>query len=92
MNYKVNYFIDQHSIVDLEYNIPIRQKNVDQGLDPSVTSYTKQLNGINQFFNQRKLFHTNKVYLGIEKAHCLYFDLSRMDITLWKNLAEHGET
>lgn len=28
--------------------------------------------------------------MGIEKAHCLYYDLSRMDILLWKNIAELG--
>lgn len=41
MNYKMNYYIDQHMLIDLEYNIPIRQKNVNQNLDPSVVSYAK---------------------------------------------------
>ena len=29
--------------------------------------------------------------MGIEKAHCIYYDLSRMDILLWKNIKELGE-
>ena len=29
--------------------------------------------------------------MGIEKAHCLYYDLSRIDILLWKNISELGE-
>lgn len=31
------------------------------------------------------------MYLGVEKAHCLYYDLSKIDILLWKNLCELGE-
>jgi len=46
---------------------------------------------INDLFNQRKINEDNKKFLGIEKAHCLYYDLSRMDILLWKNIAELGE-
>jgi hypothetical protein len=37
------------------------------------------------------VFHNNKVFLGIEKAHCVYYDVSRIDILLWKNLQEQGE-
>lgn len=29
MNYKCNYFVNQHYVTDMEYNVPIRQKNVD---------------------------------------------------------------
>jgi hypothetical protein len=29
MNYKYNYYIDQNHLTDLEFNIPIRQRNVD---------------------------------------------------------------
>ena len=51
MNYKFNYYIDQHHVTDLEYNIPIRQMNVNQGLQPACTSYTQQLRYINDLFN-----------------------------------------
>jgi len=42
MNMKMNYFLNQHYLTDLEFNIPIRQKNVDQQLDVLQVSYTKQ--------------------------------------------------
>ena len=29
--------------------------------------------------------------MGIENAHCIFYDLSRMDILLWKNICELGE-
>jgi hypothetical protein len=43
MNEKMNFYIDQNFLTDLEYNIPIRQKNVNQHLDPREVSYTKQI-------------------------------------------------
>lgn len=39
MNLKMNYLINQHHVIDLEYNIPIRQTSVDQQLDPECVSY-----------------------------------------------------
>ena len=51
MNYKMNYFLDAVSVTDLEYNIPLRQVNVDQGVDTSVQSYSKQNKMINEYFN-----------------------------------------
>lgn len=41
MNYKMNYYIDQHFLLDLEHNIPIRQSNVNQNLDPGCVNYSK---------------------------------------------------
>lgn len=91
MNYKMNYYLDQNFFIDLEHNIPIRQQNVNQNIDPGIVSYSKQLKCIIDLFNQRKVFEDNKRYLGVEKAHCLYYDLSKIDILLWKNLCELGE-
>jgi hypothetical protein len=34
MNLKMNYMINQHHVMDLEYNIPLRQTYVNQGIDP----------------------------------------------------------
>ena len=56
MNYKLNYFIDKHKVVDLEFGIPVRQVNVDQNLDTSSVSYSKQISLLIDFFNQRKVF------------------------------------
>lgn len=41
MNYKMNYFLDAHYLNDLEYNIPIKQKNVMQDVDPLRVSYSR---------------------------------------------------
>ena len=30
--------------------------------------------------------------LGVEKACCLYYQLSKMDIQLWQNINKSGET
>ena len=39
MNPKMNYLLNQHHVVDLEYNIPLRQSSVDQRLDVHSRSY-----------------------------------------------------
>ena len=41
MNQKMNYFLNQYYLTDLEYNIPLRQTNVDQDLDLTAISYNK---------------------------------------------------
>lgn len=51
MNQKRNYFITQDYLTDLEYNIPLRQSNVNQNLNLQVYSYRKQLQMSNDFFN-----------------------------------------
>ena len=47
---------------------------------------------LDQFYNQRKVFEDNKKFLGIEEANCLYNDLTRMDIVLWKDINAIGES
>ena len=92
MNKKMNYLINQQYLLDLEFNIPIAQRNVDQILDPECVSYVKQQNNIIDFYNQKKVYEDQQKFLGIEKAHCLFYSLSRMDILLWQNLNMMGET
>ena len=92
MNYKMNYYIDDDYVIDLDCNIPLKQVNVFQGIDPCCTSYAKQLRCLDQLYNQRKLFEDNRKFLGIEKANCLYFDLSRMDVLLWRDINAVGES
>lgn len=55
-------------------------------------SNSKQLKFLDQLFNQRKLFEDNRKFLGIEKAQCLYFELTRMDVLLWKDINAIGES
>lgn len=42
MNQKNNYLLNSLYLTDLEYNIPLRQTNVNQNLDSSV-AYTKKI-------------------------------------------------
>ena len=46
---------------------------------------------INDFYNQRKVYKDNSKFLGVERACCLYYPLSRMDIMLWQNINVLGE-
>ena len=92
MSKKMNFFINQDYLIDLEFNIPIMQRNVDQVLDPECVSYVKQQDNIMELYNQSKVFEDHQKFLGIEKAHCLFFALSRMDIYLWQNINMMGET
>jgi len=41
VNPKMNYLLNQHHLVDLEYNIPLRQSSVDQRLDLHGRSYRR---------------------------------------------------
>jgi hypothetical protein len=82
MNQKNNYLLSQNYLTDLEYNIPLRQNNVNQNLTTS-QNYTKQLKMIVDFYNQRKIYEDNSKFLGVEKAHCLFYPYSRMDLLLW---------
>ena len=43
-------------------------------------------------YNQRKLYEDNNRFLGTEKAHQLFFDLSRIDILRWNDVYAMGET
>lgn len=87
---KLNYMLNQNYLTDLEHNIPLRQKNVNQNLDKS-TSYGKQLKMIVDFYNQRKVYEDNSKILGVEKAYCLFYPLNRMDLLLWCNINLLGE-
>ena len=90
MNFKLNYYLDQNYLNDFENNLPILQKNVDQNIDYSHVECFKQIKCIQQFSNQRKLYEDNEKFLGVEKAHCLFYDLSKMDVMIWKNLEDKG--
>ena len=91
MHQKNNYLLTKQYLTDLEYNIPLRQRNVNQNLDLSNVSYTKKINCVKDFFNQRKIFSDNQVFLGVEKACSLFHPVSKMDLMLWRDINELGE-
>jgi hypothetical protein len=61
-------------------------------VDHKKNSYDKQLKNIKDLFNQRKINLDEQKVLGVEKANCMYLNLSRMDIRLWQNIVENGQT
>ena len=63
-----------------------------QMIDPIRVSYQKQIQNINDFYNQRKLNEDNMLTLGVERASCLYYNLSKIDIQIWRDIIESGET
>lgn len=92
MNQKMNYFVNQQYVVDLECNIPTRQVNVDQDIDTRLISYRDQLQMIDEYVNQRKVHFDGQRFLGVEKASALFFPFSRTDILLWRNIIQSGNT
>ena len=42
-------------------------------------------------FNQRKINTDQTKCLGVEKANCMYNNLSRLDIRLWQNIYDSGQ-
>ena len=36
------------------------------------------------------MFEDNRTFLGVENAHCLYSELSKIDLILWKNIHDLG--
>jgi hypothetical protein len=82
MNEKMNYFVNQYQIFDLEYNIPLQQS----------TNNNLMNKGLNERFpEQRKIFEDTSRSLSIDFAKIINFPLTRMDIQYWKNIVELGE-
>ena len=59
MNQKNNYLLTESYLTDLEYNIPLRQTNVNQNIELSNVSYSRKINCMIDFFNQRKVYIDN---------------------------------
>jgi len=85
MNYKMNYFLQENDITDLEYNIPLRQ--FESQFTNNTISYRKQTEMVTQYNNQRKVHEDQARYLGVEMACVLFYPLSRMDIVIWHNIS-----
>ena len=82
MNNKLNYFMDEFQIYDLEYQIP----------QQLVSFNTMKGDGVGfKFMNQRKIFWDNSRNLSIEHMNTLNLPMNRMDITFWKNIIELNE-
>jgi len=81
MNRKMNYYIDQHSIFDLEFNLPIQESTIISDLKT----------GIKDFRQQRKIYENTSRFIGIDSPHMVYFPTTRLDILFWKSIVDLGE-
>jgi hypothetical protein len=81
MNQKMNYFVNQYQIYDLEHNIPLQQS----------TNNSMRGEGISSMFsNQRKIYEDGSRALSIDSANILSFPLSRMDLLFWNGIVDLG--
>lgn len=70
---KINYFINEHQIYDLEFNIPMQQTfnlTMKQGIK-------------DKYVNQRKIWKDTTKSLNIDRSNIMSFPLSRMDLIFW---------
>ena len=82
MDLKYNYFISQHQLFDLEYNLPMQAvQNNTLKRDPGFVKEN----------NQRKVFIDGSRMLSIENKNKLSFPACRMDLLFWKNINDLGE-
>jgi len=74
MNTKINYFVNQHQIFDLEYNIPMQTSGYNNLLG----------NGVgNKIPNQRKIFEDTSISLSVDQGEILNNPVCRIDLIFW---------
>ena len=49
-------------------------------------NFRKQLEKIEVLSNQKKIFWDNSKFLGVEKPHCLYRSVSKLEILIWQGI------
>lgn len=82
MNTKINYFVNQHQIFDLEYNIPMQTSGYN----------TMMGNGVgNKIPNQRKIFEDTSISLCVDQGEILNNPVCRMDLIFWQNIKDLGD-
>lgn len=76
LNQKLNYLDGEHSIIDLEYNIPIQ------------VAYNEMRRKTYQrsFRAQRKIYQNSSRSLGIELPNIMRFPITRIDILFWSSI------
>lgn len=82
MNNKLNYFMDEHQVYDLEYEIP-QQIVVQNPLTGNGIGY--------KYLNQRKIFWDTSRYLSLEQPNTLFIPQTRRDLSFWKSIASKNE-
>lgn len=79
LNERLNYFMGENQIFDLEYNVPIQKLENNPHIGIGV-GY--------KFLNQRKVYWDNSRILSTSHSNSLYLPMTRMNITFWKNLTD----
>ena len=82
LNAKMNYYVSQHQIIDLETNIPLQ----------AASNNSLAGKGIGRkYAEQRKIYEDSSRSLSIDHPNLLNFPLSRMDLLFWHNVVQLGE-
>ena len=82
INEKMNYYVNQYQIFDLEYNIPLQQSTNNNAMNHGLSE---------KFPEQRKIYEDTSRSLSIDHAKIINFPLTRMDILYWQNIVQLGE-
>jgi hypothetical protein len=82
LNEKLNYFVGENQLFDLEYRVPL-QKVVDNPLTGVGLGYN--------YLNQRKVYWDNSRCLSTHDSNHLFLPMTRMSVTFWKNLIDQGD-
>ena len=82
INEKMNYYVNQYQIFDLEYNIPLQQSTNNNAMNHGLSE---------KFPEQRKIYEDTSRSLSIDHAKIINFPLTRMDVLYWQNIVQLGE-
>ena len=84
MQQKMNYYLDQEYMVDMEHLIPmISNSSVTANKKCVIFDFWKQHRQIDfnvHLPNQRKLYKDQQKFLGVERPNCLYYSMSQIDL------------
>ena len=74
MDTKINYFVNEHQIYDLEYNIPMQTSGSNSMMGNGIGS---------KIPNQRKIFKDSSISLSVDQGEVLNNPVCRMDLIFW---------
>lgn len=70
---KLNYFVNEYQIYDLEFNIPMQQHS-NHSMKQGITD---------EYIMQRKMWKDSSKSLDIDRSNLMHFPLSRQDLIFW---------
>ena len=89
MYQKLNYYLNNDYVYDLEFGMPLHA-NTFQSKAAS-QSVVHQLQCIVKWANQRKIFKDSTRFLDVEAPYILNYTHTRMGLLFWDNFHIMGE-